>query len=153
MNTYDLLKRLRREATPFRIEDIEARLFAVRKTQAENTLPLHKLLIYNYESFLALQRAIPNGTPMPVNEKKLREMETELDNYMTMHLPGDENYKAFIRIVSVYLTFIARKPLHPPGMLNENGQAIYRDGIAVCSLRIEEITKPSSLCRFCVSTI
>ncbi len=31
-----------------------------------------------------------------------------------MH-PDDEEFKEFIKIISLYLTFIEKKPLHPPG--------------------------------------
>ncbi|MCR4437375.1 MAG: DUF2115 family protein [Clostridiales bacterium] len=151
MDTNDLLRQLSCESLQFKIEDIEEKLFEKQKAHTGN--PLHKLSIYNLETFLELQRAVPSSTPLPVNEKRLREMEMDIDNYMTVHMPGEEEYKAFIRIVSVYLTFIARKPLHPPGMFNKSGNTLYKGGIAVCPLRAEEITKPGSLCRFCVSTI
>jgi uncharacterized protein (UPF0305 family) len=152
MNTDDLLRQLRLESARFQIKDIEAKLSETRKLQSEHPQPLRLLSIYNYETFLELYRSSPAGEPMPVNEKKLREMEADLDRYLAKHMPGEDDYKRFIRIVSVYLTFIARKPLHPPGMFNANGQAVYKDGKTVCPLRSEEITKPSSLCRFCEGT-
>jgi uncharacterized protein (UPF0305 family) len=153
MHTDDLLRQLRLESARFQIQDIEAKLSETRKLQAEHPQPLRLLSIYNYETFLELRRLSPGGEPMPVNEKKLREMEAELDRYLAEHMPGEDDYKRFIRIVSVYLTFIARKPLHPPGMFNGAGPAVHRDGKAVCPLRAEEITKPGSLCRFCESTV
>jgi uncharacterized protein (UPF0305 family) len=153
MNTNDLLTQLRLESSRFRINDIEAKLSEIRKIRSEPPLPTHRLLIYNYETFLELHRASPGSEPMPVNEKKLREMEAGLDRYMIKHIPGEKDYKDFIRIVSVYLTFIAQKPLHPPGMFDKSGQAAYKDGMAVCPLRAEEIKKPCSLCRFCKSTV
>jgi uncharacterized protein (UPF0305 family) len=153
MNTSDLLRKLLRESSQFQIKDIEARLFEIQKIRSEPPLPMHRLLIYNYETFLELHRISPGSESMPVNEKKLWEMEAELDHYMVKYMPGEEEYKCFIRIVSVYLTFIAQKPLHPPGMFNKNGQASYKDGVAVCPLRAGEIMKPGSLCRFCKSTV
>jgi uncharacterized protein (UPF0305 family) len=152
MNTDDLLRQLRLESARFQLKDIETKLSETRKLQSERPQPLRSLSIYNYETFLELHRPSPAGEPMLVNEKKLREMEAELDRYLAKHMPGEDDYKRFIRIVSVYLTFIARKPLHPPGMFNENGQAVYKDGKAVCPLRFEEITKPGSLCRVCEGT-
>lgn len=152
MDTNDLLRRLSCESSQFKTGNIEAILFEKQKGFTGD--PLHKLSIYNLETFLELQRAVPNDTPLPVNEKRLREMEMDIDNYMTAHMPGEEEYKAFIRIISVYLTFIARKPLHPPGMFNKSGSStVYKGGMVVCPLRAEELTKPGSLCRFCVSTI
>jgi uncharacterized protein (UPF0305 family) len=153
MNTNDLLRQLRLESSRFQISDIEAKLFEIQKIRSEPPLPTHRLLIYNYEAFLELHRALPGSESMPVNEKELREMETELDHYMTKYMPGEKDYKHFIRIVSVYLTFIAKKPLHPPGMFDESGQAAYKNGMVVCPLRAEEIMKPGSLCRFCKSTV
>jgi uncharacterized protein (UPF0305 family) len=152
MNTGDLLQQLRLESAQFQLTDITAKLSEARKLQAEAPQPLRLLSIYNYETFLELRRSPPGGESLPVNEKKLQEMEAELDRYMTENMPGEEDYQRFIRIISVYLTFIALKPLHPPGMFNENGQAVHRNGKAVCPLRSEEITKPGSLCRFCEST-
>lgn len=150
MDTNDLLRRLRCESMQFDVENIRAKLH--KEQEAFITDSMHKLLAYNIETFLELQRAAPSNTPSPVNEKWLREMERDIDRYMTTHMPGEEKYKMFIRIISLYLTFIARKPLHPPGMFNEDGKAIYKNGVAFCSLRAEEIKKTGSLCRFCVST-
>jgi uncharacterized protein (UPF0305 family) len=153
MNTNDLLRQLRLESSRFQISDIEAKLFEIQKIRSEAPLHMHRLLIYNYEAFLELHRAPPDSESMPVNEKELREMEAGLEHYMAKYMPGEKDYKHFIRIVSIYLTFIAKKPLHPPGMFDESGQATYKNGMAVCPLRAEEIMKPGSLCRFCKSTV
>jgi uncharacterized protein (UPF0305 family) len=63
-------------------------------------------------------------------------------------MPKDKKNKKYIY---VYLTFIARKPLHPENMFYTEGKVLYRNGKVVCPLKKQELKKPGSLCRYCVS--
>jgi uncharacterized protein (UPF0305 family) len=70
---------------------------------------------------------------------------------MDKYAEGQKELKISIRIIAVYLTFIVKKPLHPESMLYAEGKTVYRNGKVVCPVRIQEINKPGSLCRFCAS--
>jgi hypothetical protein len=66
MNTNDLLRQLLQESSQFQIKDIEAKLFEIQKIRSVPPLPMHRLLIYNYETFLELHRISPGSESIPV---------------------------------------------------------------------------------------
>ncbi len=62
------------------------------------------------------------GPGIPVDESRLADFRERIDRYMDDHGPGDQEFKAYVRIVSTYLAFVVRRPLHPPGMVIFRGQ-------------------------------
>ena len=53
--------------------------------------------------------------------------------------------------ISLYLAFIAKKPLHPPGLMFSNGSGIYKNqGIYYCAGKSKFIAYKLSLCEYCV---
>ncbi len=66
-------------------------------------------------------------------------------------MPGNAGFKDYVRTVSVYLVFIARMPLHPPGMRFAGGKEIALvEGIWRCPGKREFVGDPASLCKYCV---
>lgn len=70
---------------------------------------------------------------------------------MDENAPGQRDLKEYIRIISTYLTFIAKEPLHPPGMfVNEKQKIFKRDNIYYCPGKSTHILEEMSLCKYCV---
>ncbi|MGA9140354.1 MAG: DUF2115 family protein [Methanocella sp.] len=91
------------------------------------------------------------GPGIPVDESRLADFRERIDRYMDDHGPGDQEFKAYVRIVSTYLAFVVRRPLHPPGMVISGDRAIeVRDGQWHCPGKKAYITEPGSLCKYCV---
>ena len=63
-----------------------------------------------------------------VDEKKLEDFKKSIDHYFNLYAPGNEDFKELIKIISIYLTFIVKKPLHPPGIIFSNGTTVYQNG-------------------------
>jgi uncharacterized protein (UPF0305 family) len=80
-------------------------------------------------------------------------LKSAIDTYLDKYAGGQNELKTYIRAIAVYLTFIAKKPLHPAGVFNAEGKAIYRNGKVVCPIKQREINKPGSLCRFCAGVV
>ena len=101
-----------------------------------------------FDELLALDRAPPGGA---VEEAALADFRERVDRYMSAQMPGNEGFKNYIRTVAVYLAFIARKPLHPPGMRFSGGKEIALvGGIWRCPGKKEYVGDPASLCKYCV---
>jgi len=43
-------------------------------------------------------------------------LKTGVDRYFQLHGPVDEKFKEFTKLISIYLTFITGKSLHPSGI-------------------------------------
>lgn len=106
---------------------------------------------YNLENFLEIQNKISIDNHEDIDENLLKEFSLCLDNYMDTHAPGQEYLKSYIRIVSTYLTFIVKKPLHPPNMIfSKNQRLIQQHNQYFCPLKNKQLKEKSSLCRYCV---
>jgi uncharacterized protein (UPF0305 family) len=51
-----------------------------------------------------------------INQEELNGLEDAINNYFSLYVPDDEEFREFIKIISMYLTFIAKKSLHTPGL-------------------------------------
>jgi uncharacterized protein (UPF0305 family) len=116
---------------------------------------VQKVSKYNLETMLELKNETLEKTETNENEFiddiNIQMLKSAIDNYMDKYAEGQIELKISIRIISVYLTFIVKKPLHPESMFYTEGKILYKNGKVVCPLRTQEINKPGSLCRFCIS--
>ncbi len=106
---------------------------------------------YNLENFNEIMNASIEGLEEEIDEKELSDLQNRIDQYFGLYAPDDEDFKEFIKAISVYLTFIAKKPLHPPGIVFSNGKKVYRkDGVYYCTGKRIFIKDELSLCKCCV---
>jgi uncharacterized protein (UPF0305 family) len=111
------------------------------------------LLKYNLEAMTELKnKCLDDNENELINDEDVEMLNYSISNYMDKYAEGQDYQKRIIRIITTYLTFIVKKPLHPEGVFNIGGRALYKNGKVVCPIREREINKPGSLCRFCVST-
>ena len=81
---------------------------------------------YNLENFNEIINSSYEGSDDEVDENELDDFKMCIDNYFDLYAPDDKKFREFIKIISIYLTFIAKKPLHPPGILFSNGATVYQ---------------------------
>lgn len=87
-----------------------------------------------------------------IDSDVLLEFSTCIDRYMDENAPDQIDLKKYVRMVSIYLTFIVKKPLHPPGMIFSGGEKIIsKDNYFYCSLKNKQLDQELSLCKYCVS--
>jgi len=82
-----------------------------------------------------------------IDEAQARELKAIIEDYLRRYLEEAPEAWRWIVIASLYLTFVARRPMHPTGLLQirekrEHGQTVYE-----CPARSEA---PDTCCRFCV---
>lgn len=76
-----------------------------------------------------------------------------LNQYLTDNAPGQENLQRYVRLTATYLTFIARKPLHPPGLFFADGQQLTAYGNTFyCPVKNnKQVPGMPSLCQYCAA--
>ncbi|MDR2517293.1 MAG: DUF2115 domain-containing protein [Spirochaetaceae bacterium] len=156
MTKEKLLELLKAEALPIDEKTLLKKLDSLNAEMAgdREVSPAQKLSKYNLETMLELKnkafgKSLTNEAEF-IDDTDIQMLKSAIDSYMDRYAEGQKELKIFIRIIAVYLTFIAKKPLHPESMFYADGKTIYRNGNVVCPLRVHELTKPGSLCRFCV---
>jgi uncharacterized protein (UPF0305 family) len=118
----------------------------------ENNSPMNIISKYNLENFNEIMGSEFKGNDDEIDGKELEDFKLSIDHYFSLYAPDDEEFREFIKIISLYLTYIAKKPLHPPGIIFSNGSKVYRsEGSYVCTGKNIFIKDELSLCRYCVA--
>ena len=106
---------------------------------------------YNLENFNEILNSSCNGLDEEIDEEKLKDLQNRIDHYFSLYAPDDEDFKEFIKAISIYLTFIAKKPLHPQGIIFSNDERVYKkDGIYFCTGKRIFMKDKLSLCKYCI---
>ena len=118
---------------------------------SENNSIHNTMSKYNLENFNEIINSSYEGSDDEVNENELDDFKMCIDNYFDLYAPDDKEFREFIKIISIYLTFIAKKPLHPPGILFSNGATVYQSENSYhCTGKSDFIKENHSLCKYCL---
>jgi len=106
---------------------------------------------YNQENFKRLTETTLSSKDEDINTTKLNALEKSIDHYFTLYAPENTEFKEFIKMISIYLTFIEKMPLHAPGIIFSGGDTVYENkGIYYCTGKKQFKNEDHSLCNFCV---
>lgn len=106
---------------------------------------------YNLNKFSELQERDCPKISDEIDVVKLEDFSFRINTYMDKYAPGQTDLKEYTRIISTYLTFITKEPLHPPGMFVAEDQAIFEnDGGYYCPAKSKHVLEDLSLCKYCV---
>jgi hypothetical protein len=149
MDTQDLLEALKDDARHI-ARSYPSGLERLRATADTGDDAASAVAAYDCQAFdelLALDRAPPGV----VDEADLADFRERIERYMSVQMPGNESFKNYISTVSAYLAFIARKPLHPPGMRFSGRKEIALvGGTWRCPGKKAYARDPGALCKYCV---
>ena len=108
--------------------------------------------LYNIETMLELKHNSGKNFGENIPNHYFMKFVDCINNYMDKYAPGQEDFKDYIRILNLYRTFVAKMPLHPPGMLLPGGHKIYKKGKDYfCTAKQQYIHDEESMCRFCIA--
>ena len=142
-----LFSKLKRSIKPY-----QSKIKAKEKLMSgENNSINNTMSKYNLENFNMIITSSYEGSDDEVDENKLDDFKMCIDNYFDLYAPDDIEFREFIKIISIYLTFIAKKPLHPPGILFSNGATVYQSEDSYhCTGKSVFIKDNHSLCKYCI---
>jgi len=112
---------------------------------------MHLMAKYNLEAFCEINNRDDLNNIEDINLNLLEEFSSCIDKYMDENAPGQTGLKRYIRIISTYLAFIDRRPLHPVGMFFSKNQRVTRKGDKYfCPIKNKQSDQELSLCKYCV---
>ena len=118
----------------------------------ENNSIVAIISAYNMDNFNEILGSVIQENDNEIDDTDLEDFKLSIDHYFNIYAPDDQEFREFIKIISLYLTYIAKKPLHPPGIIFSNGSKVYqRDGNYFCTGKTIFIKDEFSLCRYCVA--
>ena len=84
-----------------------------------------------------------------IKDKIIKNICDDLDYYFEMYGPSDVESQKFTKNISLYLSLISKKPLHPFSD-NKKDEIYHLNGNYFCRNRVKYINDKNSLCRYCV---
>ena len=156
MKARELLEEIREN-----IKDYDVGIFKERLDD-ENTDETSKLRaqfhIQNYEEIMELNIDEEDECNMEIDAKLVKDIKEELAKFFEGCSPeSEEPFKRFITYTCIYLSLIAKRPLHPVGIDMHNGKTVFaeeEDGetIYYCDIKEEQakIAKDYYTCQYCV---
>ena len=107
---------------------------------------------YNYEAYLEITNPETIVVLSNVDNEVIVEFESILDAYMEAYAPNRSNLKNYIKLVSLYLAFVARRPLHPPLIMapERHKGAIKKSG-QYCIVGNADLDGRFPICQYCVA--
>ena len=113
------------EDIPGYIAEIER---ARRSSDGRSAATLRHLGDYNYSAYREILDLDGTAPDFEIDPLVVEEFERTLHRYLDTYAPGREDLKKYIVGVSLYLTFIAKRPLHPPGVPFSDEIRVERQG-------------------------
>lgn len=155
LDSRKLLFQLQSEAEKWPLEPLEQQYlnWKTREYPAESEEYLNeKNALYNIETMLELKHHSGDFFPENIPPYYYQKLVDCINGYMDKYAPGQEDFKDYIRILSLYKTFIAKLPLHPPELQIPGGGKIYKKGKDYfCTAKQQHIHEEESMCRFCIA--
>ena len=156
MKTQDLLEEIKEN-----IKDYDIGIFEER-VRDENTDQTSKLRanfhIQNYTEIMELNIDEEDESNIEVDDELVNDIKDELRRFFEGCSPeSEEEFKKFIIYTCIYLSLIAKRPLHPIGIDMHNGKTVFgeeKDGETVyyCDIKEEQskMAKDYYTCQYCV---
>ena len=152
MNSSQFLIQLQSSASVFRIKQLRSQLAAETNSAADYNSPGYEadfLSSENTHAMIRLKEAKTAGES-ELNENEIISVRSLLEDYMDRFAPGQEKFKKYIVLISLYLHFIEEKPFHPVGMRTEGDRILFFDGTYYrCPLKDIYSGDEKSLCTLC----
>lgn len=143
MKTSELLLKLKKE-----VERYKEIVKAPEKTDNSINSIMSR---YNYENFQEILTSSINREDEDVDDFMVEDLKMRIDHYFSLYAPEDKSFREFIKIISTYLVFVAKKPLHPPGTVFKDGSRVYKGKDRyICTGKRKFMAEELSLCRYCI---
>lgn len=109
---------------------------------------------YNMEIFSELISRNCIDVFEDIDPDKLEDFTLRINQYMDENAPDQADFKKYTQIICTYLAFIAKKPLHPQGMIvNENKKIFKRDNNYFCPVKSKYMLEAMSVCKYCICRV
>lgn len=84
-----------------------------------------------------------------IDNEKIKKLKHDIDYYFLKYNPHDPENQNLTKYLSLYLAFIAGKPLHPYGNNHNDFEVFKINDNFYCKGKVKFIKEPKSLCKYC----
>ncbi|HMM05433.1 MAG TPA: DUF2115 family protein [Clostridiales bacterium] len=155
MDSQKLLLQLQEEAAKWPVDMLKKQYHAEKVSEypvGSEAYLNEKNTLYNLKTMLELKENAGSFYGENIPDPYDQHFIDSINGYMDTYAPGQKDLKDYIRILSLYKTFVAKLPLHPPEMQLPAGGKVYQKGKDYfCTAKRQYIHDKDSLCRFCTA--
>ena len=156
MKARELLEEIKENIKDYDIEILEDRIVK------EDINPISKQVssfnIQNYKEIMALNIDENSAENVEIGDKLIKDIKEEMARFFDGCSPeSEEVFKRFVTYICIYLSLIAKKPMHPIGMDFRDGNTVFseeKDGeiLYYCDIkqRQAKISKDYYTCKYCI---
>jgi len=155
MNSLELIASLRKQAESIHIPDEVRPAAGISPIECEPGTSEYAsdcMRRYNYEAYLEITNPETTVAVANIDDDAIMEFELILGAYMDAYAPNRTNLKNYVKLVSLYLAFVAKRPLHPPSIMapdSEMGSSLRSR--YYCFVRKTMPDERFPICRYCVA--
>ena len=154
MKARELLDEIKENIKDYDISYLE------EKIKEEDINPISKQVsafnIQNYKEIMSLN--IDDDENTEISDKLIDDIKDEISRFFDGCSPESEDiFRKFVTYICIYLSLIAKKPLHPVGMDFRNGKTVFTKEVDgklnyYCDIRKEMKMKSKDYytCKYCV---
>ncbi len=143
MRALSLLKEIREKIKDYNIDYLKNKAIDERY----NDPIIRELARYNSEIYDEIYN-IELSEDFKINDSKIQKLKNDIDLYFSKYNFHDEENQNLIKYISLYLVFIALKPLHPYGY-SKKFNVFLKNNVFYCKGRTNFIKEENSLCKYC----
>ncbi|ADI74281.1 Protein of unknown function DUF2115 [Methanohalobium evestigatum Z-7303] len=156
MDTSQLFQCLKKNALKISIHDLmKAKAYIEynnrnlpEKYQKDYT---QNLFEYIFNTLIEIKNKNSVDSVEHIDENVFKDLVEKINRLNENYSPEQKIFNRLIKIVSLYLVFIAKKPIHPEGMIFPGGFKITKEsGVYYCPVKNKQSGIEFALCDFCV---
>ncbi len=134
------------------ISEYISRIKGVHETPSKGSVsPISMLAEYDYAVFREIMDETCPDPDVVIRSDNVEEFRDALNRYFDEYAPEETDLRCYVTNISLYLVFIAKRPLHPPGFDSPDLKVISGpDGDYYCSRKGRISDGEPTLCRYCV---
>ena len=149
-----LLEELKENMKNYDIDNIKENL------KKEDINPISKqVALFNLKNYDEIMiKTIDDNEDYEISDDEINDIKNEIELFFEGCSPeSEESFRKFIESICIYLSLIAKKPLHPIGMDFRDGKTVFIDEkngktVYYCDIKQHqaEIAKDYYTCKYCV---
>ncbi len=106
---------------------------------------------YDHDIFMEILSLDHVESGHRIDRHDLEDFTLKIEQYMDTQAPGQDQLKKYVRIISTYLVFVAKRPLHSSDIAFFDNRKIVKENNAYyCPAKNVYIKEKDSLCVYCI---
>ncbi|WP_409200220.1 DUF2115 family protein [Methanobrevibacter sp. DSM 116169] len=108
---------------------------------------------FNYDNYLKIKNtSIDEIKIEKIDDNKINDLKNGIDSFFKNYPVDNKDFEDFTKYISLYLTFILKKPLHPLNLKIKDEVFIFeKNNKYYCKFKKQYLEDENSVCKYCIA--